>query len=278
MKEFKGVTGYRLEIDGENLFIKDNIVNETCFLAHIEWIYLGHVNFQGRGELKIITDDKDVTWNIIFKRNQYNSMKEAYDLLLPYAQRMIIDQENRKITILNKGNDDKVKKPIKKVNKTNPYTYVNFDDINSFEVVSDVPQVVNNNAYTNAAGGKYVAGNIGTIAGALASLANGTYMSNLQIKLNLKSIDNPCVMINYITRKTRVDSPMGLFLTDMFQKDISRLEEIMRLNSDDDIPSINETSSNEIPIEELKKLKELLDMGIITQEEFDSKKKQLLGL
>ncbi len=32
------------------------------------------------------------------------------------------------------------------------------------------------------------------------------------------------------------------------------------------------------PAEELKKMKELLDMGIITEEEFDAKKKQLLGL
>lgn len=32
------------------------------------------------------------------------------------------------------------------------------------------------------------------------------------------------------------------------------------------------------PMEELKKCKELLDCGIITQEEFDTKKKQLLGL
>ena len=32
------------------------------------------------------------------------------------------------------------------------------------------------------------------------------------------------------------------------------------------------------PVEELKNLKELLDMGILTQEEFDAKKKQLLGL
>ena len=31
-------------------------------------------------------------------------------------------------------------------------------------------------------------------------------------------------------------------------------------------------------LNELKKFKELLDMGIITQEEFDAKKKQLLGL
>lgn len=32
------------------------------------------------------------------------------------------------------------------------------------------------------------------------------------------------------------------------------------------------------PAEELLKLKELLDLGVITQEEFDAKKKQLLGL
>ena len=41
------------------------------------------------------------------------------------------------------------------------------------------------------------------------------------------------------------------------------------------------TIKQEIPqsnAEELKKYKELLDMGVITQEEFDAKKKQLLGL
>lgn len=32
------------------------------------------------------------------------------------------------------------------------------------------------------------------------------------------------------------------------------------------------------PAEEMKKFKELLDMGVISQEEFDAKKKQLLGL
>ena len=32
------------------------------------------------------------------------------------------------------------------------------------------------------------------------------------------------------------------------------------------------------PMDELKKMKELLDAGIVTQQEFDAKKKQLLGL
>ena len=32
------------------------------------------------------------------------------------------------------------------------------------------------------------------------------------------------------------------------------------------------------PAEEVMKLKNLLDMGVLTQEEFDKKKKELLGL
>lgn len=60
------------------------------------------------------------------------------------------------------------------------------------------------------------------------------------------------------------------------QKDLSILENICRINSENKNNSIS--SDNSIPLEELKKLHELLQIGIITQEEFDAKKKQLLGL
>lgn len=46
-------------------------------------------------------------------------------------------------------------------------------------------------------------------------------------------------------------------------------------------PTATTTIKQEIPqsnAEELRKYKELLDMGVISQEEFDAKKKQLLGL
>ena len=48
-----------------------------------------------------------------------------------------------------------------------------------------------------------------------------------------------------------------------------------------DNPEVREaepSSNNMDPYEELKKLKELLDIGILTEEEFQFKKKQLLGL
>ena len=45
-----------------------------------------------------------------------------------------------------------------------------------------------------------------------------------------------------------------------------------------EIETIKSQNAVASPVEELKKYKELLDGGIITQEEFDAKKKQLLGL
>ena len=42
--------------------------------------------------------------------------------------------------------------------------------------------------------------------------------------------------------------------------------------------SIKTSPTNDSPADEIRKLKTLLDENIITQEEFDAKKKQLLGL
>ena len=53
------------------------------------------------------------------------------------------------------------------------------------------------------------------------------------------------------------------------------------VSSTDEKPEVRKagtSASNMDPYEELKKLKELLDMGILTEEEFQLKKKQLLGL
>ena len=45
-----------------------------------------------------------------------------------------------------------------------------------------------------------------------------------------------------------------------------------------DAPKVEEKEAQSSPADELRKWKQLLDDGVITQEEFDAKKKQLLGL
>ena len=57
------------------------------------------------------------------------------------------------------------------------------------------------------------------------------------------------------------------------QKDLSALEVITHQNTVQ-----KKDNYQVIPIEELKKLKDLLDLNVITQEEFDKKKKQLLDI
>ena len=56
-----------------------------------------------------------------------------------------------------------------------------------------------------------------------------------------------------------------------------KLEEAIRAcESTDATPVVVQNALS--TADELKKFKELLDMGVITQDEFDAKKKQLLGL
>lgn len=60
-------------------------------------------------------------------------------------------------------------------------------------------------------------------------------------------------------------------------KELSK-EEFEQLNAPKSSSGNNNTVSSASVADELKKFKELLDLGAITQEEFDAKKKQLLGL
>lgn len=51
----------------------------------------------------------------------------------------------------------------------------------------------------------------------------------------------------------------------------------IRMQRENKVPNAN-MSNTKTPVEQMKEYKELLDMGILTQEEFDTKKKELLGL
>ena len=67
------------------------------------------------------------------------------------------------------------------------------------------------------------------------------------------------------------------FMKHFPHKEFSKVqfENLQTSNPTTEAPKTTSETSN---IENIKKYKELLDMGIITQEEFDAKKKQLLGL
>ena len=65
----------------------------------------------------------------------------------------------------------------------------------------------------------------------------------------------------------------------LFFKYFAELGENMKIAAKATETTANKTQNNSVTdVEQLQKYKELLDSGIITQEEFDAKKKQILGL
>ena len=95
---------------------------------------------------------------------------------------------------------------------------------------------------------------------------------SLRIKITTKDISKPTVYINLISLETGTDGIVYRTAYESSQKILSMLDIISNADTFDDS---TKTSS---PADEVKKLKELLDMGASTQEEFDKKKRELLNL
>lgn len=118
---------------------------------------------------------------------------------------------------------------------------------------------------------------IGGLNGKSVSRATCTVM---KIKITVNDTVAPIVYIDLINSETTRDSAIYVAACDSAQKILSMLAIITRENA----PVVVErkrrktTTSSSSAIDDLKKLKELLDMGGITEEEYNQKKKELLNL
>lgn len=83
-------------------------------------------------------------------------------------------------------------------------------------------------------------------------------------------------MLNYVERELGVEATGINIDMEEFMKDSNRIfDEGLKSSKANTQTQSNEGVSS---ADEIKKFKELLDSGVITQEEFDTKKKQLLGI
>ena len=101
----------------------------------------------------------------------------------------------------------------------------------------------------------------------------------LKIKITVKESKEPAVYINLIGGEFKKSGIIYEVAFDNAQKILSFLQIICddNKNATKSNDNSNNTLENDIPAQ-IKKYKELLDSGAITQEEYDEKKKQLLGL
>lgn len=120
-------------------------------------------------------------------------------------------------------------------------------------------------------------GGVGAVVGSNTGHKHKKTCSRLQIKITLNDMAIPVVYINFIKAETKKDSFIYKSIYPLAQEALSLLNIICQSQKKNTNQNAS-TSNTDSDADEILKFKQLLDSGIITQEEFDAKKKQLLGL
>lgn len=152
-----------------------------------------------------------------------------------------------------------------------PFAY---DDLLSYKVVEDGDSVQQKHGVGRAVGGTILFGPVGGIVGALTGKSKTKkFVTDLHIDVALKNHEKSSYSISIISGKTKP----GMIL-DASRKSATEIAAFFDqiLGAKDNRSSI--TDSKDDPVALLREYKSLLDDEVITQDEFDEKKKELLGM
>lgn len=122
-------------------------------------------------------------------------------------------------------------------------------------------------------------GGLGLIVGLATGGKKKTKEVSEKIEIFIKTNDpnNPAYTLVTSAKKLKTDSKQYQQDYKDTQDVAATLDRIIRMNEERQAEQPQQDSSSD-PLEEIAKLKQLLDMDAITQDEFDAKKKQLLNL
>lgn len=149
------------------------------------------------------------------------------------------------------------------------------DEIIGYELIEDGTMVAKGGLGKAALGG-LIFGSGGAIVGSILGKKVSDYCTSLKIRIAVDNISNPTICINFINGKVRKDSIAYKQNCTAVQECLSMLDLVTKKSQDDNTAATVTTAFSEA--DEILKFKKLLDEGIITEEEFNMKKKQLLGL
>ena len=147
----------------------------------------------------------------------------------------------------------------------------NFTDINSFELIENGSSISRGGVGRALLGG-ILLGGIGAIVGGItAKRKNESICESLRLMINLNDFNKPIIFINFIYTPILKNSQEYLNLLNHAQECLAYLH--IMCNK---VPQ-NQNESF-YAADEILKYKKLLDEGAITNDEYESKKKQLLNL
>lgn len=147
-----------------------------------------------------------------------------------------------------------------------------YSAISEYELLEDGNSIEKGGIGRALVGGALFGG-VGAVVGASTGHKHKATCSKLQIKITLNDMKTPVVYVNFIEAETKKNGALYKMIYPMAQEALSVLSIITQSQKSESSPHDEVSAADEI-----LKFKKLLDEGIITQEEFDLKKKQLLGL
>lgn len=285
-KEYKGYGGSKVTIDSENISIKLMFMKEDCKLSDIEQVVFREPTITKNGAVIIST--KLGTYDVIFLSKNLPTFKELYDTLLPYTKKNMSPEELNLLRIAeeiaienDKFTPTKIIGKLLEVDenahkwripstKTTSIIY-DYNDIVSFELIED-GETITKGGFGGAVAGGLLFGGIGAIVG--SNTGTKAVCNFMSIKIVLNNLQNPNTYIYVIQNQIKRNSMIYKTLLSGAQECLSVLQLMCNKQSHSNNILKNETSS----ADEIMKFKNLYDSGIITQEEFEAKKKQLLGV
>lgn len=159
--------------------------------------------------------------------------------------------------------------------KRDKSTVYNYSDIVDFELLEDGESISQGGLGRALVGGALFGGVGAIVGGVTGKRKNKATCNSLKIKVTLNDINNPVVYITFLNTQTKKD---GFVYKNLF-KEAHECLSVLQLICDNQSDSQNIINvAGNSAADEIKKFKSLLDEGIITQEEFDAKKKELLKL
>lgn len=184
--------------------------------------------------------------------------KELYDGdFLSGTPALYMDDENNKLAVVQSK-------------KSEPLIY-DYRDILDFEVMENGSSKQKGHAGSAIVGG-LMFGTVGAIAGASRKKKEIPMCKSLSLSITVNSPDCPRIDIPFITSQVKEDSLSYKFSIETVNEIASALEYMKnKCKSENSAEPLSAA-------DEIKKFKSLLDDGTITQDEFNMKKKQLLGL
>lgn len=151
-----------------------------------------------------------------------------------------------------------------------------YSNLLSFELLEDGDSVAKGGLGRAMVGGLLFGGVGAVVGGVTGRKKNKNICNSMRLRVTLKNAHVNTVYIDFITSKTKTSGFIYRGAQTCAQSCISALEIILDQNQRN--ASISESAQGFSAADEIMKFKQLLDEGVISQEEFEEKKQQLLGL